>query len=87
MLILELLAYMVVLLKGLKFATLKEVLVLIFCVVCLAVHKYVDLADENNNIILLYGRCGDCYCYTRPTDRYVGSSTHKLAKSDLSCVR
>lgn len=57
MLISELLAYMVVLLKGLKFVTLKEVLVLIFCVVCLAVNKYVDLADEDNNIILLYGRC------------------------------
>lgn len=57
MLISELLAYMVVLLKGLKFVTLKEVLVLIFCVICLAVNKYVDLTDEDNNIILLYGRC------------------------------
>lgn len=53
MLILEVLAYMVVLLKDLKSVTLKEVLVLHFCVTLLAVHRSSGTEIDRSVMILL----------------------------------
>lgn len=47
--------------------------------------KFVKWIGRTCLTVILFCRCRDSDCNSRPTDRHVGGAPHKSSKSHLSC--